>query len=85
MVSVKWTENALHNLDELDAIIRERILHKVSWLEANFERVMPERLHMDLSDFYKLRVGDYRVVYTISRSKIITVEAVGHRRDIYRH
>lgn len=83
MASVKWSANALANLETLDSVIRERVLTKVSWLMENFADIVPENLHRDLKGLYKLRIGDYRVVYSI-RSNILTVEAVGHRRDIYR-
>lgn len=34
---------------------------------------------------YRIRVGDYRVIYDIEQEKItILVLAIGHRRDIYR-
>jgi mRNA interferase RelE/StbE len=33
---------------------------------------------------YRLRVGDYRVVYSIQKEKIIIyVVVVGHRKDVY--
>jgi mRNA interferase RelE/StbE len=33
---------------------------------------------------YRLRVGDYRVLYVIDDSKhIVTILAVGHRREVY--
>ncbi|MFB2835159.1 type II toxin-antitoxin system RelE family toxin [Floridanema evergladense] len=33
---------------------------------------------------FKLRVGDYRVVYTFStESRIITIHRIGHRSEIY--
>ena len=33
---------------------------------------------------YRLRVGDYRVLYSIDDSnQLITVLAVGHRREVY--
>ncbi|MEK7567369.1 MAG: type II toxin-antitoxin system RelE/ParE family toxin [Patescibacteria group bacterium] len=83
MVSVRWNDNALENLDVLDSVIRERILTKVSWLRENFSEIIPEKLHRELKSLYKLRVGDYRAVYSIHRD-IITIEAVGHRRDVYR-
>ncbi|MFO7670330.1 MAG: type II toxin-antitoxin system RelE/ParE family toxin [Bacteroidales bacterium] len=36
-------------------------------------------------DAYRIRVGDYRVIYEIYDSKIIvTVVSVGHRKDIYK-
>jgi mRNA interferase RelE/StbE len=38
------------------------------------------------SSRWRLRVGDYRAVYTIEDGQLIVwVIAVGHRRDIYRH
>ena len=83
MVSVRWNDNALENLDVLDSVIRERILTKVSWLRENFSEIIPEKLPRELKSLYKLRVGDYRAVYSIHRD-IITIEAVGHRRDVYR-
>ncbi|MEK6577963.1 MAG: type II toxin-antitoxin system mRNA interferase toxin, RelE/StbE family [Bdellovibrionota bacterium] len=83
MVSVRWSNNALANLDTLDFVIRGRILGKVSWLRKNFSEIVPEELHREFKGLYKLRVGDYRVVYSI-RKDIITIEAVGHRRDVYR-
>jgi mRNA interferase RelE/StbE len=34
---------------------------------------------------YRLRVGDYRVIYTFDLSKgVLDVLAVGHRREVYR-
>jgi mRNA interferase RelE/StbE len=34
---------------------------------------------------YRIRIGDYRVIYDILDSLvIIEVQAVGHRKDIYR-
>jgi mRNA interferase RelE/StbE len=36
-------------------------------------------------DAYRIRVGDYRVIYEINDNTIIvTVISVGHRKDIYK-
>jgi len=36
-------------------------------------------------DFYRIRVGDYRVVYQVCDDVLIVfVVRVGHRRDVYR-
>lgn len=81
MASVKWGVRAVHDLRALDQTTRERVVHKVSWLAKNFKNIVPEKLHYQLNDLYKLRVGDYRVVYSLDVA--IVIEAVGHRRDIY--
>ncbi|MEK7479991.1 MAG: type II toxin-antitoxin system RelE/ParE family toxin [Patescibacteria group bacterium] len=83
MASARWSTNALGNLEKLDPIIRERILTKVSWLEENLADIVPEPLHRELKGSYKLRMGDYRVVYSVHQ-ELITIEAVGHRRDVYK-
>ena len=36
-------------------------------------------------DGWRIRVGDYRVIYEINdKEEIVTVLDIGHRRDIYR-
>jgi mRNA interferase RelE/StbE len=36
-------------------------------------------------ELYRVRVGDYRIIYSIdSKNQIITIERIGHRKDIYR-
>jgi mRNA interferase RelE/StbE len=36
-------------------------------------------------DAYRIRVGDYRVIYNFDRSKgVLHLLAVGHRREVYR-
>lgn len=83
MASVKLSSHALKDLKEIDQVIGKRIIEKLMWLEQNFESLIPERLHRELKDLYKLRIGDYRAIYSVHKD-IITIEAVGHRRDVYR-
>lgn len=56
---------------------------KSLWLQDHFNEVVPEKLRHDLRDLYKLRVGDYRIAYSV-RGDIVTVEMVGHRSDVYK-
>jgi len=53
-------------------------------LAQNLEQVTPQSLTGDWAGFYKLRVGNYRIIYQIDLSeKIIMIAVVGHRREIY--
>jgi mRNA interferase RelE/StbE len=37
------------------------------------------------SDGYRIRIGDYRVLYTIdTEKKEVSVFAIGHRKEVYR-
>ena len=41
-------------------------------------------LRFNYSGLRRLRVGDYRVIYCIDPKKsIVTITAIGHRKDIY--
>lgn len=38
-----------------------------------------------IKDGYRLRIGDYRILYTIDdHQKIVTVYRIRHRREVYR-
>ncbi len=83
MASVEFRAHALKELEELDPVIGERIVEKIFWLEKNFVLVTPERLHYNFRELYKLRVGDYRAVYSL-KGEVITIEKVRHRREVYK-
>ena len=37
-------------------------------------------------DIYRIRAGDYRIVYRIQDDELIVlIIRIGHRRDVYRH
>jgi mRNA interferase RelE/StbE len=39
----------------------------------------------ELKGLFKLRVGDYRIAYSIEeKKKLLTIHLIGHRREIYR-
>ena len=85
MYSTRLLEAAARDLDRLDAPIARRIVTRIRWLAENFANIKPEALRGDLAGLYKLRVGDYRVVYELLRDEqIIVIHFIGHRREVYR-
>lgn len=61
---------------------KELLLRAIDSLAEDPFRGYP--LRKALKGFYKLRVGDYRIVYDIRQKKItVVVIAVGHRKDVY--
>ncbi len=82
--NIEFKPDATVGLEALTSTIQERILRKIRWLSENFEEVAPQALTADLSGLFKLRVGDYRVIYSFdTEAQLITIHNVGHRRDIY--
>lgn len=83
MPKVEWDKEALDDLQKIDRTIVKRILNKITWLSRHFDDITPELLSGDMSGLFKLRIGDWRVVYVIEKNAIV-IRAVGHRREIYK-
>jgi mRNA interferase RelE/StbE len=80
-----FLEAAIQDLSKLDNSIRKRIYNRMEWLAATLDSTKPQPLVGEFSGLHKFRVGDFRVVYEISREQgSILVHGVGHRREIYR-
>jgi mRNA interferase RelE/StbE len=82
--SVSFESESIDDLDKISQIARVRILKKIQWLRINFEKISPSPLTADWSGFYKLRVGDYRVIYEFDiDNQLIFITRIGHRSEIY--
>jgi mRNA interferase RelE/StbE len=63
---------------------RQRIVARVSALAENPRPGGCQKLS-GLHERYRIRVGDYRVVYAISeQDRAVQVVRVAHRKDVYR-
>ena len=79
---VKWTRTSIDQLKKLDKTIAERIIDKVEKISENPFNYVKKLREFDL---FRLRIGDYRIIMSIEKNKmIIFVLEVGHRRVIYR-
>jgi mRNA interferase RelE/StbE len=63
--------------------VQRRIEDRVDRLGRMLDR--HSHTHLTGMDCYRLRIGDYRVVYDFDLSKgVLYLLAVGHRREVYR-
>jgi mRNA interferase RelE/StbE len=75
--------SAEKELEALPAQLRDRIIRKLLALEENPRPSGVKRLQG--GDAFRLRVGDYRVLYAIEdQAQLITIYAIGHRSEVYR-
>ncbi len=82
---VEFTLQAEEDLSRLDKTIAQNIAYKIDWLSQNIENIIPAPLKGKFKGKYKLRVGDWRVIYSFENStQIITVYAVRHRSEVYK-
>jgi len=81
---IEWKQSALRELKRLDRQSIPSIVKAIDSLASNPFPQSVKKLHGS-EHKYRLRVGDYRVIYEVfSRRLIIEVIRVRHRKDAYR-
>ena len=80
MYNIEWKEHPIRELEKLDGSMARRILKKVEELSENpFSKDIKK---LKGSDDFRLRVGDYRIIFAIEQNTIQILK-VGHRKNIY--
>jgi mRNA interferase RelE/StbE len=75
--------SAAKELETLPPTDRRRIAAKIQHLSTEPRPVGAEKLSGE--EKYRIRQGDYRVLYEIDDpAKTVTVVRIGHRGDVYR-
>jgi mRNA interferase RelE/StbE len=81
---VQFAPSAARSFRKLDAAVQRRLVRAIDALAIKPRPDGVVKL-ADEDDLYRIRIGEYRVVYKIhDRRLIVLAVAVGHRRDIYR-
>jgi mRNA interferase RelE/StbE len=81
---VEIMRSALKQLEALPREEQERLTKEINALADDPRPPGVERLK-GVADQYRIRVGSYRVIYTIRDDRLIVlVLRIGHRRDVYR-
>ena len=84
---IELARAAERELAKLDAPVTRRILKFLHERVAHLDnpRSIGEALRgKELGDFWKYRVGDYRIICSIEDEEVLVlVLRVGHRREVY--
>ena len=84
LYTVSFRRSAEKDLRKLDAAVQRRVLHAVEGL-ARERHPLGCRKMQGGEDAFRIRLGDYRVIYTVDDGvKIVAVERIRHRREVYR-
>jgi mRNA interferase RelE/StbE len=85
MYEVRFFSSASKSLSLIDKTLSKRIINKITWLSENIDNINLLPLKSNLSGLYKLRIGDWRVIYDIDNiEKIVMIHKIGLRKDIYK-
>ena len=83
---VQFKKSATKEFYALPVRIQEKILEAINLLSLSpFSELLQIKRLRGQDSLYRIRVGDYRVVYEV-RADILTVIVIkiGHRREVYR-
>lgn len=84
MYAVQLLKSASRELAKLDKPIAKRLVKRLRWLAENFDDIKPKALTGDLAGLYKLREGDYRIIYeVIQAEEVIIIHSIGHWCEMY--
>ena len=79
---VELTRSAVKSLKRVDAHHRDRLRGVIALLSEDPRPPGARALHGRPG--FRVRVGDYRVIYTIDDGRlVVVVVGLGHRRDVY--
>jgi mRNA interferase RelE/StbE len=60
----------------------QQILQRKILVLANGEQLTGVKKRTNRNE-YRLRSGDYRILFTIDKSTILNIAKIGHRKDVY--
>ena len=81
---IVFDDKVIKDMKKIDKFWQNKILEKIKDTLAKTP-YSGKKLVGNLSPYYRIRVGDYRVIYDI-QDKQVTVEVIKikHRKDIYK-
>jgi mRNA interferase RelE/StbE len=85
MYSISIKSSALKELSKLPKATVKKAEKAIDGLAHNPRPDGVKKLKASEEDLYRIRIGDYRIIYSIEDEiKIVDILKIGHRKDIYK-
>lgn len=82
--TLTFAKSARKELENLPRPVSKRVLARIELLQINPRPGGVAKLRGE-KNLWRIRVGDYRVIYSIhDAEKLVDISIVRHRRDVYR-
>lgn len=82
--NIEYTESAAKEILNLDNSIKKIIKKAIEDKLATDPLKFGVPLRRNLLGLFKLRVGNYRIIYQIKKNEVVVlVVAIGHRKQVY--
>ena len=80
---IEWATKAVKDMRRLATRDRERVVAKIERYAADPTSLANQVSMLAGSEHRRMRVGNYRVIFTVESGKIAVVLRVRHRREAY--
>ena len=86
MYRIEFSRSSARELERVYRVDRKLCLRLIAAIESLKDNPFQgKKLRADLKGDYSLRVGDYRIIYTVNSARLIVyIIDLGHRKAIYR-
>jgi mRNA interferase RelE/StbE len=82
--AIEYDPRALKELGKLDRTVGRRVRTAIDSLATN-PRPNGATTLVGYAHFWRIRVGDYRIIYAIQYKRVtVLVVHIAHRREVYR-
>ena len=81
---LSFSSDAVKDIQKLDTAIKKRLQKKFAEIAENSDinKIAKQLVNFDAGQ-YRLRVGDYRIIFDLTGTTIFILR-VRHRREVYR-
>jgi len=83
MLDIRYSDQAIKFLSKIVKADAQRIRDKIKQYAENPNELKNQVKKLANSLYYRLRVGNYRVIFT-ETGEIMKIEKIGNRGDVYR-
>ena len=86
MYAIEFLPSAKKELAKLDFVIQKQLKEKILLLASDPEKLKHniKALKGEYSGKFRLRVGNYRVIFRIVKNEVvIIIIRIGHRKEVY--
>lgn len=83
---IEFVKSAEKEFDRLPAKIKSKTAEALHLLSLNpYSELLKIKKLKGAEDLYRIRLGDYRIVYEVRDERLIVlIIKIGHRREVYR-
>ena len=81
---IVFTKESAKDIEKLDQTVKKQLYKKLVYFkDLDDIKVVAKKLHNYEAEEYRLRVGNFRIVFDLDKHTIVVLR-IRHRKDVYK-